>query len=116
MNDVTAKRFVYLVLSAFVAYLAVRVFSFIYVWWLLDLMYKLKNLLFPPPPRPPSSCVGCGGGADVTIGFFIMVPASFLATWLYIRIAKPPRSALNDLGIFAAMFGILTAFYFLWRL
>jgi hypothetical protein len=49
-------------------------------------------------------------------GFVILFPASVLISYVIIKIFKVKRNVLDYMTIFAAVFGIMTAFYFLWVL
>jgi hypothetical protein len=53
---------------------------------------------------------------DVALGTFVLLPLAILATVALNRFFRFERTLPNQLTVFAAVFGTLTAFYFLWRL
>jgi hypothetical protein len=53
---------------------------------------------------------------DVALGVGIILPISIVLTWITFRFWKTERNVVNIATVYSAIFGTLTAIYFLWTL
>lgn len=53
---------------------------------------------------------------DVGIGLFLITPVSAGITWILFRVSKEQKTLSNIISVFASVFGVLSALYFLYTL